>query len=232
MQIVILAGGVASRLRPLTETIPKSMIMVSGKPFLEYQLNLIKDNGIENVVLCVGYRHEQIEEYFGDGSRFGVNITYSYEKEKLLGTGGALKNAEQYLEKDFFIMYGDAYLPINFKAVRKYFLNQNTTACMVVYRNESKYDKSNVIFNNNKVITYDKKKYLPEMEYIDYGLSIVSKKVLDFLPAGVFIDLADFFYDLAVQGNLSGYEVNARFYEIGSFGGIKDFKKYIAGDIV
>jgi len=229
MQAVILAGGLGTRLRPITESIPKSMIRIGGKPFLEYQINLLKQNGILDVVLCVGHLHEQIENYFANGNKWGVSLTYSYEVSELLGTGGAIKNAEHYLKDEFFVMYGDSYLPINFKSVYRFFKEKGAIATMVVYKNECRYDRSNVILKGERIVVYDKKNPLPQMQYIDYGLSVISKRVLDIIPKGVFYDVADAFGVLAAKGDLLGYEVKERFYEIGSFKGLKEFNEYIRG---
>ena len=157
MQIAILAGGLATRLQPLTEKIPKSMIMIQGKPFFQYQLEFLKKEGITDIVLCVGHLSEQIETYFGDGKRFGVNITYSKERDKLLDTAGALKNAERLLEDVFFVMYGDSYLFLDFEAVKGYYRIHNKSALMVVYKNHDIYDKSNVVVEDGMVMRYDKK---------------------------------------------------------------------------
>jgi MurNAc alpha-1-phosphate uridylyltransferase len=229
MQAAILAGGLSTRLSPLTITVPKSMINIMGKPFLEYQIDLLKKNGIRNIVLCVGHLHEQIKNYFGSGSKFHVNIIYSYDGKRLLGTGGALKNAEEYLESEFFVMYGDSYLPIAFKKVYLHFIKNNAIACMVVYKNESRYDKSNVLFKNKNVKVYDKSKPSLEMQYIDYGLTLLSKEILKKIPRGKPYDLADVLGNLAQANRLLGYEVYNRFYEIGSLEGLKDFEKYIEG---
>lgn len=227
MQVVILAGGLATRLKLMTKKIPKSMIEIEGKPFLAYQLELLKKNCIEEVVLCVGYLSEPIKEYFGDGSKFGLKIIYSCEKNQLLGTGGAIKNAEKYLNNDFAIMYGDSYLPIDFNAVFKFYNQTGLPACMTVYKNCSAYDTSNVILQNNKIILYDKKHPIPAMQYIDYGLSVFSKRLLALLPNGMVYDLADLFSKLAKNGQLAGFEVMERFYEIGSFIGLENFTKYV-----
>jgi MurNAc alpha-1-phosphate uridylyltransferase len=228
MQAVILAGGLATRLKPLTTNVPKSMVKIIGKPFLEYQLELLKKNEIRDIILCVGYLHEQIEDYFGNGRKFDVNIVYSQEKVRLLGTGGALKNAEKYLESKFFVMYGDSYLPIAFRKVYQHFINNSAIACMVVYKNESRYDKSNVLFKNKKVKVYDKGKPSPEMRHIDYGLTIFSKETLKEIPKEQPCDLGCVLSKLAKDGKLLGCEVYNRFYEIGSLKGLRDFEKYIS----
>src|SRR5690348_17236437 len=133
MQMAILAGGLATRLRPITETIPKSMVPVQGKPFLEHQIALVRAHGVTDLVLCVGHLYQPIEAYFGDGSRFGLRIRYSVEADRLLGTGGALKQAEPLLEDRFFLMYGDSYLLYDYAEVMA--RARDHEALMVVYHN-------------------------------------------------------------------------------------------------
>ena len=227
MQIVILAGGLATRLQPLTEKISKSMIMIEGKPFLQYQLEFLKKGGISDIVLCVGYLSKQIEIYFGDGNRFGVDIKYSKEDERLLGTAGALKNAEGLLEEEFFVMYGDSYLFLNFKEVFGHFQNLNKSALMVVYKNYDKYDKSNVVVEDGVVKKYDKKHKTKDMVYIDYGVSILRKKVLDMIPSNQVYSLEELFTELIKQNEMLAFETKERFYEIGSHRGLEEFKKYV-----
>ena len=227
MQMAILAGGLATRLQPLTEKIPKSMIMVEGKPFLQYQLEFLKQDGIIDIVLCVGYLSEPIETYFGDGKRFGVEIKYSKEDERLLGTAGALKNAETLLEEEFFVMYGDSYLFLNFKEVFWHFQKFNKSALMVVYKNYDKYDKSNVNVEEGMVKKYDKKHKTKDMVYIDYGVSILRKEVLDMVPENQVYSLEGLFPALIKQKEMLAFETKERFYEIGSHRGLEEFKKYV-----
>jgi len=229
MQCAILAGGLAERLLPLTYNIPKSMILIEGKPFLEYQIELLESNGIRDIILCIGYLGEKIEEYFGDGLRFGVNIRYSREQE-LLGTGGALKEASNLLDAYFFVLYGDSYCNIEYMnmcnvglLVR---LNMIAEAVMAIYKNENKFDKSNVKFVDKYRILYDKNGS-KEYKYIDYGISYLSKKVLDLVPSNKFYNLADVFKILSTTYRLIGYEVFNRFYEIGSLKGLKEFKSHM-----
>jgi len=227
LQCVILAGGLATRLKPITEKIPKSMLKIKDTPFLEYQIELLGKNNIDEIIVCVGYLSEQIESYFGNGERFGVNIKYSYEKDQLLGTGGAIRNAWSLLQNNFFVIYGDSYLNINYGAVYRYFLKINYSSLLVIYKNKNKWDKSNVVFKSGVVELYDKKSQTPEIKYIDYGLSILSKKVIKEVPEGVFYDLANLYKRLAREKKLAGYEVFRRFYEIGSKRGLKEFKDFM-----
>ena len=227
MQIAILAGGLATRLQPLTENIPKSMIMIEGEPFLRYQLDFLKRDNITDIVLCVGYLSGEIETYFGDGKRFGVDIKYSKEDERLLGTAGALKNAERLLEEEFFVMYGDSYLFLNFKEVFWHFQKFNKSALMVIYKNYDKYDKSNVVAEEGMVKKYDKKHKTKDMVFIDYGVSILRKEVLDMVPENQVYSLEELFPALIKQNEVLAFETKKKFYEIGSYGGLEEFKKYV-----
>jgi len=229
MQTVILAGGLATRLRPVTEKIPKLMIKICGKPFLEYQIELLKDNGIFDVVLCLGYLGFQIKEYFGDGKRFGVEIKYSEDGEKLLGTAGALKKAERYLKDQFFLLYGDSYLPFDYQEIERYFDPQDFGAMMVVYKNENRFDRSNVVVENGEIKVYDKKNQTKDMVYIDSGLSILRKEVLKMIPENSFFDLEKLYQKLIEEKKLAAYETKQRFFEIGSFAGLEEFENLIKG---
>ncbi len=230
MQIVILAGGLATRMRPVTEKMPKAMIEVCGKPFLEHQVELLKKNGIHDIVLCVGYLAGQIKDHFGDGSRFGVRISYSEETEGLLGTGGALKKAEGLLEKEFFLMYGDSYLPIAFMDVLKRFRECGRLGLMTVYRNMGRYGKSNVVVEGGMVAEYDKNKKDSRMEYIDYGLSMLSKKALSGLPEDGPFALDLLYKKLIKERQLCAFETGQRFYEIGSPEGLADLEAYLSAN--
>jgi NDP-sugar pyrophosphorylase family protein len=230
MQCVILTGGLATRLRPITEKIPKSMVPVCGKPFLEYQLEILRRNGLTDIVLCVGYLHEQIRDYFGDGKSFGVNIAYSVESDKLLGTAGAIRYAAKLLKSDFFVQYGDSYLDVCYRDIYDYFHKAGCCALMTVYRNENKWDTSNVVVQDGLVKVYDKKNLTPDMKYIDYGLSILRRDtVMNLVPEGVASDLTALFGKLVGGGKLAAYEVFNRFYEIGSVTGLKEFEEIVSG---
>lgn len=228
MQVAILAGGLATRLRPLTKDIPKSLIQINAKPFLEHQLDFLKEEGVKDIVLCVGYLGEQVEGYFGDGSRLGINIKYSYEGKQLLGTAGALKNAERLLKDEFFVMYGDSYLFLDFSTVVSYFDKFDKLGLMVVYRNYDKYDTSNVVIDGNLVKKYSKKRKTKDMVYIDYGASILRKKALELVPPNQVYSLEELFAEMIEREELLAYEVNERFYHIGSTEGLEEFKKYVS----
>ena len=225
MQMAILAGGFATRLGNLTEDRPKSMVEVQGKPFLEYQLDMLKKGGINNIVLCLGHMGEQIERYFVNGRKYGINIQYSFE-DRLLGTAGALKKAEVLLDDIFFTMYGDSYLFLNFSRVKSYFEYRNKLALMTVNKNYDQYDKSNTVIQGNLVKKFSNKEKTEDMAYIEYGVNIFNKEVLKMIPENQFYSLDDLFTRLIEMGELLAFEVKERFYEIGSPQGLKDFEKY------
>jgi len=225
MQVAILAGGLATRLGGLTREQPKSMVRIWGKPFLEHQIEMLKRNGITDIVLCIGHLGEQIQNYFGDGSKFGVSLSYSRE-DRLLGTAGALKKAEALLDEVFFTLYGDSYLFLDFKAAMSYFLSHDKLALMSVYKNYDRYDRSNTVVEGNLVKKFSKKERTPDMVYIEYGANIFRKEVLELVPEGKFYGLDDLFPKLIERGELLAYEVKERFYEIGSPQGLRDFEKF------
>jgi len=222
--VAILAGGLATRLRPITEKIPKSLVPVAGKPFLAHQLELHRSLGIRRAVLCVGYLGEMIQRDFGDGEKFGVKLDYSFDGNKLLGTGGAIKRALPKLGKEFFVLYGDSYLPVDYAPIAEFFHRSGKLGLMTVYRNEGKYDTSNVVFRDGEIAVYDKKAKLPEMRHIDYGLSLFKASAFDSYPEDQPFDLAEVMGKLVSQKQLAGYEVRERFYEIGSPVGLAELE--------
>ena len=229
LPVVILAGGLATRLRPITSTIPKALVEVAGKPFIRHQLAYLKAQGVSEVVMCTGYLGEMIEAEVGDGSEFGLKVSYSPDGEKLLGTGGALKQALPMLGEAFFVLYGDSFLPIDFSAVENDFIASGKPALMTVLKNDNRWDKSNVVYRDGKLIEYNKQQTRPEMEYIDYGLSIARREVFTDTPDQEAFDLAGLYHQLSVNGQLAGHEVHHRFYEMGSFEGLKETEAYLAG---
>lgn len=224
--MVILCGGLATRLRSLTKDTPKSMIQIKSKPFLEYQIEELKRHSITDIVLCVGYLSDQIEKYFGNGEKFGVNICYSYDKDKPLGPIGALKKAEPLLKDTFFTIYGDSYVFVDFNKVYSYFQEQNKLALMVVYQNYDKFDKSNIIIKDGIIKQYGGEN-TKEMTYIDYGVSLFRKKTLNSIPKNTFFSTKDLFSSLVKQNELLAFEVKKRFYHIGAPEALAEFKKYV-----
>jgi NDP-sugar pyrophosphorylase family protein len=227
LPVAILAGGLATRLRPITEEIPKSLIEVAGEPFICHQLEYLRKQGINSVVLCIGFLGEMIQEVVGDGSRWDMRISYSPDGLSLLGTGGALRQALQLLGEHFFILYGDSYLPINFSDVEKFYAASGKKGLMTVLKNQNRWDKSNVEFEAGEILEYNKTVIRPQMNYIDYGLGILQSDLLRAYPAGQSFDLSKVYNDLLLAGELAGYEVFERFYEIGSHQGITDTQAYL-----
>ena len=226
--VAILAGGLATRLRPITEKIPKSLVPVAGRPFLAHQLELLRSRGIRRAVLCVGYLGEMIQRDFGDGKSSGVKLDYSMDGEKLLGTGGAIKRALPLLGDEFFVLYGDSYLPVEYAPIADFFRRSGKLGCMTVFRNEGKYDASNVVFAGGEIKVYDKKAKLPEMRHIDYGLSLFKASAFDSYPADQPFDLAEVMGKLVREKQLAGFEVRERFYEIGSPAGLAELEALFA----
>lgn len=226
-QLVLLAGGKATRLRPVTETIPKSMLEVAGKPFIAHQLELIRNNGIDKVLICASFLGEQIEDYAGNGSKFGLSVEYSFDGEELLGTGGAIRKAMDRLDEQFFVMYGDSYLNTDFELINEYFFAQSKPALMTVYRNEGKWDSSNVLFEKGILLKYDKVNRTTDMKHIDYGLGILSKQAFEEYNNKTVFDLSEVYGKLLEKDLLAGYEVKERFYEIGSFAGLEETDKFL-----
>ncbi|MDD5363162.1 MAG: sugar phosphate nucleotidyltransferase [Ignavibacteria bacterium] len=226
ISMAVLAGGKATRLYPKTLTIPKSMIEVAGKPFIGHQLELLYKKGIHDIVLCLGNLYKEIVDYVGNGSDFGLNVKYSFDGDKLAGTGGAIINALDLLSDPFMIIYGDSFLNIDFIDIIEYFQKMNFSGLMTVLKNEDKWDKSNVDFRDGKIVTYDKNSQ-EKLLFIDYGVSMLRKRALEpYINSGVF-DLTEVFRNLIKKNDLAGFEVKQRFYEIGSFSGIEETGNYI-----
>lgn len=228
--IAILAGGLATRLWPITETIPKALIDINGEPFIAHQLRLLRKNNITKVVLCVGYLGEQIEAVVGNGKNFDLTVKYSYDSPKngqLLGTAGSLKKALPFLGESFLVIYGDSYLPCDYEAAQKTFIAQKLLSLMTVFYNQGQWDKSNVKYRDHQIMMYDKQSLDPELEYIDYGLGAFHAAAFDVVPNGVPYDLADLYQTLLHQKQLGVWESKARFYEIGSLSGIEETKQFL-----
>jgi NDP-sugar pyrophosphorylase family protein len=227
--MVILCGGLATRLGDIAKDTPKSMVKIEGKPFLEYQIDFLRRNSIKDIILCVGHLSETIENYFKDGKDFGVNITYSHDGDTQLGPIGAVKNANPLLEDIFFILYGDSFLTVNFKDVHSFFLKNNKLGLMCVFKNYNQYDKSNIAVKENLVTRYNESSNSKDMVYIDYGTSILKKESLDRLQRDKYISTGEFFIDLIKDHELLAYEVKERFYHIGNPDALEEFRVFIRG---
>ncbi len=227
LPVAILAGGMATRLRPLSEAIPKSLVVVAGEPFLAHQLRLLAGRGIRRVVLCIGYLGEQIRLFAGDGARFGLQIQYSEDGPVPLGTAGAVRKALPLLGSRFFVLYGDSYLPCDYRAVQEAFLRAGQPALMTVYRNEGLGDVSNVEYDGRRILVYDKRNRTPRMQHIDYGLGVFDSSVLEDLAPGRYYDLAQLYQDLLTAGRLAAFEVSERFYHVGTFEAIEELAGYL-----
>jgi NDP-sugar pyrophosphorylase family protein len=228
IQVAIIAGGLATRLGELTKSRPKSLVTINSKPFLAYQLETLKAQGITDVVLCIGHLGEQIKETFGDGNKYGMHINYSIENTPL-GTAGALKNAAPLLADNFFVLYGDSFLLLDYRKIWSFFLAQNKLGLVTAYRNYNSYDESNMVIEGNRVLKYSKLEKSGDMVYIDYGASVYQKAVLQLIPENQAYSLEDLFVRLIRMEQLLAFEVKDRFYEIGSKKGLQDFAEYIKG---
>jgi len=229
VQVVVIMGGLGTRLREITSECPKALVDVNGKPFFEYELQLLVREGFQKYVFCVGYLGTMIQAYFGDGSRYGVSIQYSFEEEKLLGTGGAIRKAADLLDENFMTIYADSFMDVDYKEIiYKYAVGKCRGKCalMAVYRNDGRYDKSNVVYENGQIILYDKDKNINTMHYIDYGIGMFEKSLFLDYGMDVKFDLALIQHSLSVEGKLEGVEVFRRFYEIGNNISYNEFCDY------
>jgi N-acetyl-alpha-D-muramate 1-phosphate uridylyltransferase len=228
LPVAILAGGLATRMRPICEKIPKSMLDVNGEPFINHQLRLLRKQGVRRVVLCVGYLGEMLEQHVGNGAQFDVQVDYSYDGDKLLGSGGAVRKAAAMLGDSFFVMYGDSYLTCDFQAVQRTFLDSGKMGLMTVFRNQGQWDTSNVEYADGRILVYEKKHLTPAMQHIDYGLGLFQRRAFDLVQDQEAFDLAGLFKLLLERDQLAAYEVSERFYEIGSFAGLEETRVFIA----
>jgi NDP-sugar pyrophosphorylase family protein len=242
MQCVILAGGLATRMRPITETIPKALIPITGLPFIDHQLGWMAAHGVTRVVLSVGYRGDMLRDHVGDGARFGLaEVRVVDEGTELRGTAGALRLAldEGALDEAFLVTYGDSFLPIDFAPVWDAFVASGAPALMTVFHNAGRWDSSNVIYRDGRVELYDKRRATrpaAEFQYIDYGLLAMRRSVIAArVPAPGAAqtkaedkaDLADLLHALSRAGELAGLEVRERFYEIGSPAGLQELEAWM-----
>ena len=234
----LLAGGLATRLRPITETIPKALVDIDGRPFIDHQLALLRRNGIRRVVMCLGYRGEMVRDHCGDGSRYDMDLAYSFDGETLMGTGGAIARAKHLLGARpgdaLWVMYGDSYMDIDYPAVLDAFLAargqdgaDRPLGLMTVLRNGDRWDKSNVVFRDGRLLRYDKRNRTPDMDHIDYGVGLLRTAAVDRIPVDRPFDLAELYTALVAEGRMVGYEVTQRFYEIGTPESLEEARAYL-----
>jgi MurNAc alpha-1-phosphate uridylyltransferase len=234
VQCVILAGGLGTRVASFAPTVPKALIPVAGAPFASHQLALLAASGIRRVVYCIGHLGADIRAFVGTGDRWGLDVSYVEDGERLLGTAGALRRAldSGVLDSEFFVLYGDSYLPIDYSAVWTAFDRSGKSGLLTVFRNEGRWDTSNVLFADGQVVLYDKRREdarSSTMVHIDYGLSVLTRAVLlQRVPAGTRVDLAEVYRQMSISGELAGLEVSQRFYEAGSPAGLDDLARYLA----
>lgn len=229
-QVAVLMGGLGTRLKDYTKQCPKSLVDVSGRPFFDYQLDLLAAWGFRKFVFLIGYKADMIEEYYGDGSSRGISIKYSYDGEKLLGTGGAVRRALDLLEDDFLLIYGDSFMDIDYaETLYRYERDKESgaRALMTVLRNNDRFDKSNVVMDNGRLVLYDKHEPAPEMEHIDYGVCVYERSLFEEYSPDEAFDIASIQHELSVKGLMSAQTVTKRFYEIGSPASLQEFSQYV-----
>lgn len=224
MQVVILSGGLATRLKELTRTVPKSLMDLNGRPFLSHQISMLKNRGIKDLVLCTGHLGDQIEQFAGNGQEMGVVIQYSRDGKTLLGTGGAIRNALPLLQDPFFVINGDTYLPVDFAHILSCFESSCNLGMMVVFKNNNQWDTSNVVVEENMVGKYVKQGGEPDMIFIDAGVTIFRKSVFEFYGANNVFPLEDVYVKLVQRRELAAFETTQRFFEIGSVAGLNELE--------
>jgi NDP-sugar pyrophosphorylase family protein len=222
MQAVVLAGGLGTRLGELGAATPKTLMEVGGRPFADHQLAWLGAEGVDEAVYCLGHLGAQVRDFVGDGSRWGLRVAYVEDGETLAGTAGALRRALDagVLAPRFFVVYGDSHLTVSLADMDAAFAASGLDAMMAVFRNDGRYDTSNVVFEDGRLVRYDKarpREWADRMHHIDYGVSVLDRSVIaDRVAPGAVADLAGVLRDLSVAGRLGGFEVHHRFYEIGT----------------
>ena len=232
MQCVVLAGGLGIRMRPATDALPKSLIPVAGRPFVDWQLDWLAAEHVDRVVCSIGHLGDMVRRHVGNGDRFGLEVTYADEGDRPLGTAGALRLASDkgMLDPTFFVLYGDSYLAVRFMSVLEEYQRRGLPVLMTVYRDPGPLEHPNVVFEEGMVRRYEKGLVdpPPEMCFVDYGLSIWRREVIyNMVPSGEVVDLEVPFGLLSSSGQLAGYQVTERFYEIGSAEGLRALETYL-----
>jgi NDP-sugar pyrophosphorylase family protein len=224
--VLLLAGGKATRLGDISKSVPKALVPVAGRPFIDHQLERLHDQGIREVILCVGHLSGQIRSHLGSGSRFGLRIRYADDGPHPLGTGGAVRNALHLIGAGCWILYGDSLLDVDYRHV---FAAMPKTALglMTVFCNENRYDASNVLFRNGRLVKYSKTEITPDMMHIDYGLSLLRSAAIERIPANQQFDLAELYSQLSTSGEIVGIEIFKRFHEIGTPSGLQETEEFL-----
>ncbi len=225
--MAVLCGGLGTRMRPVTESIPKALIPLNGEPFMAHLLRLLASKGFTRVVLCVSNLGEKIERYVGDGSTFGLRAEYSYDGPTQIGTGGAIKKAIGLLGEAFFVAYGDSYLSCDYAAIQRTFEGSKADGLMTVYHNRGTIAPSNVSIDGGRIVEYLKGATEPRFEFIDYGVGVFRSAAFSFATAGEALDLSEVVRALIARRSLAMFEVSERFYEIGSPEGLAETAAYI-----
>lgn len=228
LPIAVLAGGLATRLGSITTRLPKSLVEVAGRPFAEHQIELLREHGLDDIVFLVGHLGDMIQDVLGDGSRWGVRLRYVFDGPARRGTGGAVRQALEFLGDSFFVLYGDSYLECDYQQIATEFSRSGRGGLMTVCRNDNQWDRSNVRFEGGRILEYDKSRRSSEMHHIDYGLGAFRRHAF----AGAWpeaFDLADVYQQLLNRGDLAGVEVPSRFFEIGSVDGLQDTRVHLQG---
>jgi NDP-sugar pyrophosphorylase family protein len=228
LPVAILAGGLAKRLGDVTAATPKALVEVAGRPFAEHQIDLLRRNGITDIVFLVGHIGGMIRDTIGNGSRWNISIRYVSDESRLLGTGGAIRHALPLLRDRFLVLYGDSYLECDYGAVERAFLASGCDGLMTVHRNDNRWDRSNVRFEGGRILAYDKKNTTPEMHHIDYGLGAFRASAFEAFADGDAFDLVAVYQRLLAGGGLAGFDVPGRFYEIGSPEGLEETRGYLS----
>ena len=228
LPVAILAGGLATRLQPMTERIPKSLVDVAGQSFAVHQIELLRRHGLTDIVFLVGHLGEMIRDTLGDGTRWGVRLRYIFDGPRRLGTGGAIRRAVPELGDPFFVLYGDSYLECDYAAIETAFMASGKRGLMTVYRNEDRLDRSNVLYADGRIVRYDKQQRTPEMHHIDYGLGAFRHSAFAARADDEAFDLVAVYQNLLANDDLAGHEVPHRFYEIGSPEGLDETRAHLA----
>jgi D-sedoheptulose 7-phosphate isomerase len=226
--VAILAGGLATRLGPLTREMPKCLIDVGGRPFVLHQLRNLHHEGVRRVVLCLGHLGQKVVDVVGDGAAFGMEVAYSFDGPELCGTGGALKRALPLLGESFFVLYGDSWLDCSYAAVQHAYESSGKRALMTVFHNKKQWDTSNVEFRDGRILAYNKVNRTERMHYIDYGLGVLDRRAFDGVAGASVFDLAMVYQAMLKRDQLVGFEVTNRFFEIGSLAGIEETRTHMA----